>query len=438
MIGSRRRPFRFLRALILAAAVLATWERASAEESCTTAECHATLVKGTTVHAATDPCDNCHESVAAPHPQKGKQTFKLVQTVPELCQTCHDPFGSQSHVHPPVKDGKCTTCHDPHSSNQPKLLVKPLKELCQSCHPVPADAKHLHGPFSAGDCTACHVPHESSGPSLLVKQGDELCASCHSEVPEWLKKSEVHPALEGGCTTCHNPHGAAYPNLLDASGAELCVQCHDPIAEKILKAPVAHAAVKDGKQCVACHSPHASDNRKLLLKQEKDVCLGCHPNVLTKQMTLLHGPIAKGLCTSCHDPHGSEQPWLLAKEFPQYDHVPYTDTEYQLCFSCHNRDMVQYPDTSFATNFRNGERNLHYLHVNKTQGGRSCVLCHELHGSAGPDLVAESVPFGKWKLPLKFVKTETGGSCSPGCHRPFSYDRKNPDKKTPAAQPGNK
>ena len=33
-------------------------------------------------------------------------------------------------------------------------------------------------------------------------------------------------------------------------------------------------------------------------------------------------------------------------------------------------------------------------------------------------LIADSVAFGSWKLPLKFVKTESGGSCAPGCHTP--------------------
>jgi predicted CXXCH cytochrome family protein len=430
-IRPRLRPALLGLAVLLAAAT----SRAAAEETCTTASCHAALLKGKNVHAAAEACDSCHESTAAPHPQKGKQTFKLTQPAPALCQTCHDPIGTKSNVHPPAKEGMCLTCHNPHSSDQPKLLVQPLKELCQSCHPTPKEATHLHGPFSAGDCTACHAPHESSGPSLLVKQGDELCATCHTDVPEWLKKTEVHPALEGGCTTCHNPHGAPQPKLLAEAGADLCFQCHDPIAEKVHKSPVVHAAVKDGKQCVGCHSPHASDHRKLLLNDEKPVCLGCHAGILPKQATTIHGPIAKGLCTACHEPHGSQYAGLLGKEFPPNDHVPYTDTEYQLCFSCHNRDLVQYPDTSFATNFRNGDRNLHYLHVNKKQDGRSCKLCHEIHGSAGPSLIAESVPFGKWRLPLKFVKTENGGSCSPGCHRTQSYDRKNPDKKTPAASP---
>jgi predicted CXXCH cytochrome family protein len=100
--------------------------------------------------------------------------------------------------------------------------------------------------------------------------------------------------------------------------------------------------------------------------------------------------------------------------------------------------MVQYPETSFATNFRDGERNLHYLHVHNKQKARSCTLCHSLHGSNNPKLIADSVPFGKWSLPLKFVKTETGGGCAPGCHKPQAYDRKSPGKKPETAKPAAK
>ena len=152
-------------------------------------------------------------------------------------------------------------------------------------------------------------------------------------------------------------------------------------------------------------------------------------------MTTLHGPINEGKCTPCHDPHGGPNAKLLVAEFPPNPYAPYTDKEYALCFTCHKRDLVQYPDTSFATGFRDGERNLHYLHVNNKQKGRSCKLCHALHGSTSPKLIADSVPFGKWNLPLKFVKTDTGGSCSPGCHKTQSYDRKTPGKKPEAATP---
>lgn len=216
--------------------------------------------------------------------------------------------------------------------------------------------------------------------------------------------------------------------LLAEEGSAACFACHDDIGTKVEKSPVVHAAVKSEKGCASCHSPHASDNAKLLLAPEKETCLGCHKTVITENMTTLHGPIKEGKCTPCHDPHAGQYAKLVVAEFPPSPYAPYTGKEYALCFSCHKRDLVQYPDTSFATGFRDGERNLHYLHVNNKQKGRSCTMCHDLHGSSQPKLMADSVPFGKWSLPLKFVKTETGGSCAPGCHKMQSYDRKNPAK----------
>ncbi len=123
-------------------------------------------------------------------------------------------------------------------------------------------------------------------------------------------------------------------------------------------------------------------------------------------MTVLHGPIRDGSCTGCHEPHGGKETKLLVDSFPATAYVPYTDTAYALCFTCHDRDLLKYPDTSFATGFRDGERNLHFLHVNNAQKGRSCVLCHDLHGGTNDALIAESVTFGSWKLPLKFVPTD--------------------------------
>jgi predicted CXXCH cytochrome family protein len=417
-------------AAVLFTALAATSARA--QETCQSAQCHAGILKGKVVHAATDPCSNCHEPLGGPHPKKGAKTFKLTAEPPALCQTCHDALGTKKTVHPPVKDGMCTTCHDPHSSDQGRLLTAPLKELCETCHSDLSGLKEQHGPFSTGDCTACHAPHESDLDRLLVKPVEELCASCHTDVPDWLRKAEVHPALNAGCTSCHNPHGSAHPKLLPAEGSSLCFQCHDAIAEKVQKAAVVHPAAKQGKACASCHSPHASDSRKLLLIPEKETCLGCHRNILTPDRTVLHAPIQKGMCTACHDPHGAPYPNLLARSFPAGMYVPYTESEYGLCFSCHNRDLVQYADTSFATNFRDGERNLHYLHVNNKQKGRSCNLCHDVHASKSPLLLADVVRFGKWDLPIKFVKTETGGGCTPGCHKPYKYDRKNPVRKVPA------
>ncbi len=402
-----------------------------AEESCVTPACHPKIITGKTVHAVAGNCETCHESIEKPHPKKGGKTFKLSQDVPDLCYTCHEAFTDKKTVHPPVEQGLCTTCHNPHASDEPKLLAQPMKDLCGMCHSDHEDFPVVHGPVAAGDCTACHTPHASDDKSLLLEPDEKLCFQCHKDMEGVEQKAHVHPALAGGCTSCHNPHGSPQPKLLAEEGRNVCFTCHPDISEKVRSAPVAHPPAQDPNGCVTCHSPHASDNEKMLKDPEKETCLRCHSTILSKDMTVVHGPIQQGHCTACHDVHGADHPKLLTGTFPTEIYVPYTDDEYGLCFSCHKRDLVRYPETSFATGFRDGERNLHYLHVHKDVKGRSCRLCHNLHGGKNPKLIADTVPFGKWNLPLNFTKTDTGGSCAPGCHKPQSYDRETPGKKPP-------
>lgn len=397
---------------------------ALAEESCVTAQCHSAMLKTKNIHPGAQPCDTCHQPVANPHPQKNKKTFKLVQEPPALCYMCHTQFGTKKDIHPPVKDGMCTTCHNPHDSDEPKLLMQPLKDLCLSCHPEKVSHKFVHGPAGTGDCTTCHNPHESDNKRLLVKKDvSEVCFLCHTDIQEELKKRVVHPAVLSGCTSCHNPHGGNFKRFLSAQGKDLCFQCHPDISDKIAGAKTVHPPVNTEKGCASCHSPHASDNEKMLFASGKNLCLSCHKEFMQKNWTVLHGPIKQGKCTPCHNPHGSPNQKLLDKEFPVDFYAAYNDKEYELCFSCHNRELLQFPDTSFATGFRDGERNLHYVHVNKEKG-RTCRICHSIHGGTLPKLINEKAPFGKWQLPLHFVKTESGGSCAPGCHQKFSYDRK--------------
>lgn len=433
-------PLAPLLAGFLLAAHGASAQQAPAQQACTAAGCHDALVKGKSVHAAAESCDGCHEATVpgAPHPQKGKKTFKLTAQPPDLCSSCHDAFGKKPVVHPPVKEGSCTTCHDPHASKEPKLLTSSIKDLCGACHSDHVEFKLPHGPVAAGDCTACHTPHESENKALVLKTGGALCYGCHTDIEAEMKKKVVHGAVEGGCTSCHNPHGSANPKLLAEAGAALCYQCHGDIGDKVQKGAVAHPPVTSAKGCASCHSPHAADQAKLLLQPEKDLCVSCHKTILTKSMTVLHGPIAKGQCTPCHEPHGGPNKKLLVKAFPPEPYVPYTDADYPLCFGCHNRDLLRYPDTSFATGFRDKERNLHFLHVNNKQKGRSCKLCHAIHGAENDRLLADKVTFGSWSLPIKFVKSENGGSCAPGCHKPLSYARKGAAKTPEAPKPETK
>lgn len=395
--------------------------------TCVTSKCHATLLSHKDVHPPTDGCDSCHDAVEPDHPRKGKKTFKLADKVPALCYTCHDEYGEKPVVHPPVSDGDCTSCHDSHASDEPKLLVESQKTLCETCHDA-INVKEPHGPVSTGDCVACHNPHESDHKKLLVAEGRSLCFNCHDELQNVEKRKVQHPPMEDGCTSCHAPHGTDYPMLLSAAGPESCYECHDGIQEKVDSAPVVHEPIKK-KGCVVCHDPHGSDNDGLLVKSPQETCVSCHDNIAATKLKFRHGKNNEGKCSDCHDPHGGRFGKLLVAPFEMDTYVPYTGTQFALCFECHKRDMLQYPDTSFATNFRDGEKNLHYAHVNNKTKGRNCLLCHSQHGSNNPVLIAETVPFGKWQMPLKFQKTEDGGSCSPGCHKPLWYDRKHPGRR---------
>jgi predicted CXXCH cytochrome family protein len=153
-----------------------------------------------------------------------------------------------------------------------------------------------------------------------------------------------------------------------------------------------------------------------------------------------HGPIRDGNCSGCHTLHGGQLPRLLKEPYPETFYQPFKVEAYALCFGCHDKQLVLTQQTEGLTRFRNGTRNLHYVHVNKAEKGRSCYACHNTHASRQPAHIRESVPYGNWEIPIRFQVTETGGSCAPGCHRPAAYDRVKPvlppaDTAAPAPAP---
>ena len=169
--------------------------------------------------------------------------------------------------------------------------------------------------------------------------------------------------------------------------------------------------------CMSCHDKSVGIS--------KDEVLGAFTNEI-KDKKFMHGPVGQKDCKGCHSTHGSEHFRLLAKEYPPQFYAPFDTENYELCFSCHPESLVLASETDDLTGFRNGNQNLHYLHVNKPRRGRTCRSCHATHASNLPRHIRESVPYGKWDLPIQFAKTETGGSCKPGCHLPFVYDRQSP------------
>ena len=141
---------------------------------------------------------------------------------------------------------------------------------------------------------------------------------------------------------------------------------------------------------------------------------------------------------TCHDPHGSKEPQLLERSFPKTFYTSFAVEKYDLCFTCHEKALVLNEKTTSLTGFRDGDANLHFIHVNRDQKGRSCKGCHNVHGSDLPNHLASEVPFegSTWAMPMQFEKNADGGKCTPGCHKERAYNRSKPTTRPTPPSPG--
>jgi len=411
--------------------------------TCVTTACHSGIAATTYPHAPVKEgdCSSCHTPLSKEHPVKGVKGFALAEKGGALCTKCHDGMGAKPFQHQPVKDGDCVSCHKPHGSNERFLLEagEDRTPLCLGCHDgEPFKQKYMHGPAAVGSCNACHDPHESNDKLLLKGPIKNLCLGCHADFAATLQAAAfVHPPVKNEpCTVCHNPHGSSALMFLRKKMPDLCVECHKDIGKKLTGVKFPHKPLTQEGGCTNCHSGHYSKAKALLSADEMTICLNCHgkdnlgtlKNIKTQieGKKYLHGPIQKGSCKACHDPHGSDFFRMLPGNYPAQLYGPYVEGMYNACLTCHDKNMLRFEETSLYTKFRNGKRNLHYVHV-VNRKSRSCRICHEPHASDEVRLLRkEGAPFGEWKIPLNFKVSDNGGGCAPGCHKAFKYDRVTP------------
>jgi len=397
-------------------------------DTCLTDTCHSAMTKNKRfLHepVAKGHCSSCHKAESYPD--------KLgIKSSNHICSECHkkmeDEVLTSKFIHGPVKSGDCLSCHDPHDSDQSFFLRRPYSELCSTCHKLERmfKGKLIHEPVKDGNCGLCHDPHASDYASRLTDFGANLCIECHDNIMNGMMTSKhVHePLLKKGCTDCHDPHAGEGDVRLKIKVEELCYQCHAEKETEVGQYTTRHEPAVKG-QCIKCHSPHFSDNSFLLLDQQNEVCYSCHKESKKRDSRKFkHGPVVQGNCSACHNPHGSDNPFILRLAFPHKFYSVYEKGKYDLCFLCHKEAIVTVKETTTITNFRNGEKNLHWFHVNQKKG-RTCRACHDVHASNHEGRIRDEFPFGNMSMPMEYDKTETGGSCIPGCHRERLYDRVN-------------
>jgi predicted CXXCH cytochrome family protein len=419
--------------------------------ACVTLQCHASFKTAPHIHGpvAAQECKACHQE------DQGGHHYPLIRQGNAMCTFCHAVAGTKEWQHKALDQaavtqpaggasgaktgvaGGCLTCHQPHTSRAKFLLTTDnVQALCAKCHEEPLK-RFAHEPFKEGQCTVCHQAHQADNKKLLrYGAGPDHCYGCHTDKQKAMTQlPHVHKAAAQDCTTCHSPHATENKNQLKKPVNDMCLGCHKKVQAELAGAKVVHGAVTEGN-CASCHNPHASAQPADLKARTDKVCMTCHdvdvkaadgrilPGMAKVMASSnLHGPVKSGGCSECHKPHAADQPNLLKKRAPETFYARFDIDSYELCFSCHDQQLVLKPRT-ILTNFRDGDNNLHYVHVNREKG-RTCKACHDVHGSDLPKHLAASVPFegSSWSMPINFVGTADGGTCSPGCHEPKSYSR---------------
>ncbi len=416
---------------------------------CVTPECHANVKDYKALHGpvSVNSCDACHTLTDAE-----AHTYTLRSEKADLCTFCHEfDVKGIPVVHTPVAKGECLGCHDPHGGQTNAFTRESsMAEMCGRCHEsIAHDRQFVHEPVRKGECASCHTAHASKFPKLVHAEGAELCISCHDKFQSQMAQVKFrHGAIDEGCNKCHDAHASNQPKQVIDKAPGLCFGCHQDIQRFATGSKIKHSVVMADRACLTCHTSHGSDLASLMTDLPAKICMDCHNEKtnagrgaviaampeLSDPKTIKHGPIRDGQCSGCHNTHGSDTPLLLVRTNASAFYQEFSEENYGLCFSCHDPKIATEQYTRAMTGFRNGDRNLHFVHANQGTKGRNCSVCHSTHASNNDRHIHDKVPFGKWQLPIGFKTEADGGACSPGCHVPYSYNRVSPVP-MPATQP---
>ncbi|MEI6306254.1 MAG: cytochrome c3 family protein [Deltaproteobacteria bacterium] len=185
-----------------------------------------------------------------------------------------------------------------------------------------------------------------------------------------------------------------------------CVGCHP--------GPNTHAKVK-GKDCSPCHMEsgdnHLRNHGVSSMLHGKKFCAQCHELKEDKEsVNSLHPGISAWSCEICHTPEN-----YPLKKLPLEDQLA-------ICNECHNRNQLVQAETRTGTKFRDGPKNLHYIHSEELYHIR-CTNCHDIHSSRQLHLIRSNGSRYVLDVTIDYTANSYGGSCVTSCHKPRGYIR---------------
>jgi len=320
---------------------------------------------------------------------------------------------------------------------------KLLPRSCQGCHRGMLMA--LNG--EEGTCLACHGDSQGRNEMIskgLLKQGDNSVADIGFE----LRKPYNHPVLS--VRGVHRRYEALPEEVQNAARHSECVDCHNPhVVEKgaPLRGVTGRRVINfvsdiqnEYELCYKCHAesvnlPAAASNKA---EEFRTTNPSFHPvegegrsayvvSLKYPYMARAEKPGDRSIisCRDCHGndnpsgpkgPHGSNFPGLLVANYEMQDGRPESESEYALCYKCHDRASIL-ANESFP---------YHTLHIEGDRAvigsGTSCYTCHDSHGSSryanlirfNEDVVSPNQD-GKLEFKQQGVATRHG-SCLLNCH----------------------
>ncbi|MCF6364775.1 MAG: hypothetical protein L3J35_01090 [Bacteroidales bacterium] len=310
-------------------------------------------------------------------------------SIEDFCLNCHDADGSNGDT-TPFSDGiavplvdktlwngsshktsvyTCLDCHDNgHGSNKSKLL-EPFDYTADATPDPMNDQEEF--------CERCH-----SAAGAATSDIESEFNLTHSHQVDEVAEMGTNSGLE--CINCHNPHQNTAVNPVSdpdnnatlmsinngANGTrDFCLRCHDGTPPAGISFPATSYGTGWNKSSYVSSRHDATINiGETNFTGTKDDCLSCHQHHAASGVAETNKTGIYTMIRGKYDKSGN----ATSDACNPWDNNDNGD--YQLCWDCHFKEMVDKNDGTYGVNAFDDR---HDTHVDGEES--PCIICHDVH-----------------------------------------------------------